>query len=88
MAVRVNRQRERLRQHPGNSLGCLCIVEGSKRSLILNGATWKTVDDAGWRAFCVEVIYPVAKGQGCTTAQDKLDLRQGVGGVGAGWGYS
>lgn len=64
MAVSVNRQRDRLSQHPRNSLGCLCIVEGSKRSLILNGATWKTVDDAGWWAFCVEGDLPCSQGPG------------------------
>ena len=40
------------------------------------------------RLSVLRVIYPVAKGQGSTTAQDELDLRQGVAGAGAGWRYS
>ena len=39
-------------------------MEGSKRSLILNGETWKTADDAGWQAFRVEGDLPRSQGPG------------------------
>lgn len=54
----------------------MCIVKGSKRSLILHGETRRIADCAGWQACHLEKDAPKNGGY---AAHDELDLGPGEG---------